>query len=806
MIGTIVVYGIAIVIGLIAVFFVVGFFGNILDEIKMSKRKGKFTTAFLFMELLLAVIFVVSLIQWYRTPYGFWGYPILFAPFIGTIIFFIYDKGEKKDSNESKSSLDAQQIQFFTNQSVQDEEKNVGEIKDDYWVKEALKMLEDEREGQSFEYNSRSQSFASVSEHGKKEERNFFNDSFNLMRKRNRENIFKHLKYISKIYFEKNIDLNTQISSLCNDSLYDSKSDVHKELVDIINKEYGFCRELEPFEMNDKISDYVNLAESYMRYDIYFETHKEIFKNINEIFSFIDEITEKNKTFEFFLNVPLCESNASDTEVGEIKKELKCSVANDIFEIASLLNFGYKIDNRDERRVWNAVKRYIRVEKDCLFDIAFSIDTLLNSIKESKDDLKNSSSSEGWKKIAESEYEQKISHLSDLIACLCKECLNRGVETSLFEKISSKMSQFLLLPLESQEKALKDIWTDLKKFEKYVSEPLLYITLIFGKNSAESRKYYEMRMQIVNYFINYDKSVSPKEKFVVEKISALVNDSLGLDFENPLLDKKKEVKESEALNRLNGLTGLTSVKHEITSLRNVIIAQNKRLAKGLPTLPMSYHCVFTGNPGTGKTTVARIVAEIYKDLGVLKKGHLVECDRATLVAGYIGQTAIKTNEIIDRALDGVLFIDEAYTLVKEDDSFGQEAIDTLLKRMEDDRNRLVVIVAGYTNEMKSFIGSNPGLQSRFNRYIEFEDYTVDELVLIFKNMAENQQFTLSEGFVDYLKSLLNEKITQNAKAFGNGRGVRNMFEKCVVRQANRLAVTEDENVDMQMLLPEDLPN
>lgn len=776
-------------------------------------------------EWMYIAIFIFSIKQWSITPYasydsGWWAISILISAVIGILFPIALEKKKNiQKGNQGKLNNSTQTNQSYVkNQQVLS--SSWSEYSNDFdntedendCIKSALDMMEKNSSG----LDMPSSTIESNSESGKYKKETVaspfsktwseFNKELNPMRKRNRENIFKHLKYISKIFFEKNIDLNMQISSLCNDCLYNSKSDVHKQLVDIINKEYGFCRELEPIEMNDKISDYVDLAESYMRYDIYYESHKEIFKIIDEMFSFMDEITGKNKILEFFLNVPLCESNASDTEVGEIKKELKCSVANDIFEIASLLNFGYKIDNRDERRVWNAVKRYIRVEKDCLFDIAFAIDKLLNSIKESKDDLKNSSSSEGWKKIAESEYEQKISHLSDLIACLCKECLNRSVETNLFEKISSKMSQFLLLPLESQEKALKDIWTDLKKFEKYVSEPLLYITLIFGKNSAESRKYYEMRMQIVNYFINYDKLVSPKEKFVVEKISALVNDSLGLDFENPLLDKKKEVKESEALNRLNGLTGLTSVKHEITSLRNVIIAQNKRLAKGLPTIPMSYHCVFTGNPGTGKTTVARIVAEIYKDLGVLKKGHLVECDRASLVAGYIGQTAIKTNEIIDRALDGVLFIDEAYTLAKEDDSFGQEAIDTLLKRMEDDRNRLVVIVAGYTNEMKSFIGSNPGLQSRFNRYIEFEDYTVDELVLIFKNMAEKQQFKLSEGFVDYLKSLLNEKITQNAKAFGNGRGVRNMFEKCVVRQANRLAVTEDENVDMQMLLPEDLPN
>ena len=633
-----------------------------------------------------------------------------------------------------------------------------------------------------------------------------FNKEANPMRKRNREDIFDFFKKNSGVSFKHISNSDVLTSSLCREYGCKTKEDVHRELVKMIYMEYGFYRDAEPIAMQDKISDYVDLVESFLRYDLYYESDKEIFLVIDEMYHFIDEVSENPKTFEFFLNVPLCERDASDTELADVKYELKYFIANDICELASLLNFGNRIDDLEERRFWFSVKRYVQVEKGCLFDIAFSIDKLLDSIKESKDELRDSSNSEGLKKIAEREYEQRISHLSDLISSLCKECINRGVEISLFEKISSKISQFHLLPLEFQENALKDVWTDLKKFEKYVSEPLLFITLIFGKNSVESRKYYELRTRIVNYFINYNHSVSPKEKFVVEKISTLVNDSLGLDLENPLLDKKKEVRESDALNQLNNLNGLTSVKQEITSLRNVILAQNKRLAKGLPTLPMSYHCVFTGNPGTGKTTVARIVAEIYKDLGVLKKGHLVECDRASLVAGYIGQTAIKTNEVIDRALDGVLFIDEAYTLAKEGDAFGQEAIDTLLKRMEDDRNRLVVIVAGYTNEMKNFIGSNPGLHSRFNRYIEFEDYTVDELVLIFKNMAETQKFTLSDGFIDCLKSRLNEKIAQDAKAFGNGRGVRNLFEKCVVKQANRLAMIDDENVDLQEFLPEDLPN
>ena len=191
---------------------------------------------------------------------------------------------------------------------------------------------------------------------------------------------------------------------------------------------------------------------------------------------------------------------------------------------------------------------------------------------------------------------------------------------------------------------------------------------------------------------------------------------------------------------LSKLIGLGSVKKEIESLSNYVKIQTLRHRQGMTTTPVSLHCVFTGNPGTGKTTVARIVAAIYKELGVLKSGHLVETDRSGLVAEYVGQTAVKTNKIIDEALDGVLFIDEAYSLLGGENDFGAEAIATLLKRMEDDRDRLVVILAGYSKEIKDFIESNPGLQSRFNRYIQFDDYTSDDLIEIFKLSLRKSQY------------------------------------------------------------------
>lgn len=263
--------------------------------------------------------------------------------------------------------------------------------------------------------------------------------------------------------------------------------------------------------------------------------------------------------------------------------------------------------------------------------------------------------------------------------------------------------------------------------------------------------------------------------------------------------------ENNSGTQLNDLIGLESVKKEIATFYNFLSLQKKREEQGLPLPTTSYHCVFTGNPGTGKTTVARIMAEIYKDLGILKSGHLVEVDRSKLVAEYVGQTAVKTNKVIDEALDGVLFIDEAYTLAGEGNDFGKEAIDTLLKRMEDDRKRLVVIVAGYTNEMKKFIDSNPGLQSRFNRYINFPDYTTSEMIQIFEKMAEKYHYVVDESMKSALATYIDTKLNLHEEHFGNARFVRNLFEKCLENQANRIASQANSN-DLSSLKKEDLPN
>ena len=239
---------------------------------------------------------------------------------------------------------------------------------------------------------------------------------------------------------------------------------------------------------------------------------------------------------------------------------------------------------------------------------------------------------------------------------------------------------------------------------------------------------------------------------------------------------------------LEQLVGLDSVKEEVRTMANFIKIQLSRENKGLKKSPISYHCVFTGNPGTGKTTVARIIANIYAEMGVLKKGHLVETDRSGLVAEYVGQTAVKTNKVIDKALDGVLFIDEAYSLATGDQiDYGREAIATLLKRMEDDRDRLVVILAGYGDEMKLFIDSNPGLQSRFSRYIQFPDYSADELYQIFFKLANKYEYDIATDAQSVLMNLFTDAVEHKDKNFGNARMVRNIFEKTLEHQANRLS-------------------
>ncbi len=295
---------------------------------------------------------------------------------------------------------------------------------------------------------------------------------------------------------------------------------------------------------------------------------------------------------------------------------------------------------------------------------------------------------------------------------------------------------------------------------------------------------------------------------MTEEVPGYLPDVLA-DAAEEAVESIKEKKAEEEIDRLtaqlNRMVGLAEVKEEIRSLINLIKVKRLREKYKLPQMNMSYHMVFSGSPGTGKTTVARLVAQIYKELGVLSKGTLTETDRSGLVAGYVGQTALKVKETVERALGGVLFIDEAYALAPENASndFGGEAIDTLVKLMEDHRDDLVIIVAGYTAEMQRFLKANTGLYSRFNKFITFADYTKEELLAILDSMASEAGFCLTEGARAKVEQMLAAMSETEQKEFGNARGIRNLFERLVSNQANRIIAYNSQSIKDITVLTED---
>ena len=293
-----------------------------------------------------------------------------------------------------------------------------------------------------------------------------------------------------------------------------------------------------------------------------------------------------------------------------------------------------------------------------------------------------------------------------------------------------------------------------------------------------------------------------------ESISSMSNEQLmTIEDQDIPYEAPQAVDYTECLKKLDGLVGLGGVKKEISNLAAYLNLQIKR---GETNTFQGKHYVFTGNPGTGKTTVARIMADVFKTLGIVSRGQLVEADRAKLVAGYSGQTAIKTNQLVDQAMGGVLFIDEAYTLKSNDsDSFGAEAIDTLLKRLEDDRGKFICIVAGYTDQMHDFIDTNPGLKSRFTQTIHFDDYTPDELTQIFINLAKGKNFTIDEETEGAIHREFEQLYLRRDKNFGNAREARRIFDGAVERQSQRLVKLMSDpgfqEEDMYKLTKEDLP-
>jgi SpoVK/Ycf46/Vps4 family AAA+-type ATPase len=330
---------------------------------------------------------------------------------------------------------------------------------------------------------------------------------------------------------------------------------------------------------------------------------------------------------------------------------------------------------------------------------------------------------------------------------------------------------------EQDIKLTGDILASLQDVKKY---DLANGTLHADSISAAYKNFAQCMMKA-------DGTVDSKEEERLRQITDLITRSTTVPGETAPEEPEEETLE-EVMAKIDKLVGMKNIKEEIQTFINLVKVQKAREERKLPTTPLSLHAVFYGPPGTGKTTIARILGKVYRALGLLEKGHLVETDRAGLVAGYVGQTATKTDEAVQKALDGILFIDEAYALSSRsgEKDFGQEAIDTILKRMEDYRERFAVIVAGYPDEMETFLESNPGLKSRFSRYFYFDHYSPEELIQIFDIFIKGGAYTVSEKGREKMLTLLKESHANKTKSFGNGRLVRNLFEKMVERQANRI--------------------
>lgn len=329
-----------------------------------------------------------------------------------------------------------------------------------------------------------------------------------------------------------------------------------------------------------------------------------------------------------------------------------------------------------------------------------------------------------------------------------------------------------------------------------IRDGLLLIDELFGtREGVDSTKKNDQALQQACGTADWSEIVRDFFKRIYEE-----NPEEPIKDEEPIEEDEQALE--ELLAELEGLIGLSAVKQEVNSFINLLRICSERERRGLESPEITMHLVFTGNPGTGKTTVARLLAKIYKKLGILTKGHLVEVERADLCGGYVGQTAIKTKEVIEKAMGGVLFIDEAYSLSnnKSENDYGHEAIETLLKSMEDHRRNLVVIAAGYSDLMDTFINSNPGLKSRFNKFIEFADYTPEELYAIFLRLCEKNGFQLDDFSSRAARQFFEKYYRYRDSHYANARDVRNFFEKAITIQANRLSQDSLKEIETDKMI------